>query len=81
MSERRGGLAATRNCSNVLLESLGGRKGVLRKEGLTLRKVFQDGDLMAKIEGALDKAGYKTELTHGRRARTVGNRDGDQLPV
>ena len=48
---------------NVLLESLSGRKGVLRKEGQTLRKVFQDGDLMAKIEGALAKAGYKTELT------------------
>ena len=46
-----------------LLESLSGRKGVLRKEGLTLRKVFQDGDLMAKVEGALHKAGYKTELT------------------
>ncbi|HEX7773976.1 MAG TPA: hypothetical protein VF435_16255, partial [Pyrinomonadaceae bacterium] len=26
-------------------------------------KVFQDADLMAKIEGALHKAGYKTELT------------------
>jgi len=49
---------------NILLESLGGRKGILRKEGLTLRKVFQDEDLMAKIEGALDKAGYhRTELT------------------
>ena len=48
---------------SVLLDSLGGRKGVLRKEGLTLRKVFQDGDLMAKVEGALHKAGYKTELT------------------
>ena len=48
---------------NILLESLSGRKGVLRKEGLNLRRVFQDGDLMAKIEGALDKAGYKTELT------------------
>ncbi|HEY0722872.1 MAG TPA: toprim domain-containing protein, partial [Pyrinomonadaceae bacterium] len=49
---------------NVLLESLAGRKGVLRKEGLTLRKVFQDEELMAKIEGALDKAGYhKTEMT------------------
>jgi DNA gyrase subunit B len=48
---------------NTLLEALSGRKGVLRKEGLTLRKVFQDGDLMAKVEGALHKAGYKTELT------------------
>jgi DNA gyrase subunit B len=48
---------------SILLEALSGRKGVLRKEGLTLRKVFQDGDLMAKVEGALHKAGYKTELT------------------
>src|SRR5256885_14161408 len=48
---------------NTLLEALSGRKGVLRKEGQTLRKVFQDGDLMAKVEGALHKAGYKTELT------------------
>ena len=48
---------------NILLESLTGRKGILRKEGLNLRKVFQDEDLMARIEGALDKAGYKTELT------------------
>src|SRR5215216_3402653 len=48
---------------SILLESLSGRKGVLRKEGQTLRKVFQDADLMARIEGALDKAGYKTELT------------------
>ena len=56
-------LGGDANMLNVLLESLSGRKGVLRKEGQTLRKIFQDGDLMAKIEGALDKAGYKTELT------------------
>jgi len=48
---------------NTLLEALSGRKGALRKEGLTQRKVFQDGDLMAKVEGVLHKAGYKTELT------------------
>ena len=48
---------------NVLLEALGGRKGVLRKQGLTLRSLFQDGDLMAKIEGAVAKAKYKTDLT------------------
>jgi DNA gyrase subunit B len=56
-------LAGDAHMLNVLLESLSGRKGVLRKEELNLRKVFQDEDLMAKIEGALDKAGYKTELT------------------
>ena len=47
----------------TLIDAFGGKKGVLRKEGMTLRKVFQDGDLMAKVEGALAKAGYKTELT------------------
>ncbi len=48
---------------DVLLEAFGGKKGVLRKEGVTLRKrVFQDGDLMAKVEGVLAKAGFKTEL-------------------
>ena len=57
-------LAGDAQMLNVLLESLGGRKGILRKEDLTLRKVFQDEELMAKIEGALDKAGYhRTELT------------------
>ncbi len=56
-------LAGDAQLLNLLLESLGGRKGILRKEELNLRKVFQDEDLMAKIEGALDKAGYKTELT------------------
>ena len=46
----------------VLLEAFGGKKGVLRKEGATLRRIFQDGDLMAKVEGVLAKAGYDTEL-------------------
>ena len=56
-------LAGDPQLLNILLESLGGRKGILRKEGLNLRNVFQDEDLMAKIEGAIHKAGYKTELT------------------
>ena len=48
---------------SLVLESLAGRKGLMRKEGLTLRKVFQDGELLGKMEAALAKAGYKTELT------------------
>ena len=48
---------------DTLLEAFGGKKGVLRKEGTTLRKVFQDSDLMAKVEGVLAKAGFKTELS------------------
>jgi DNA gyrase subunit B len=48
---------------DTLLDAFAGKKGVLRKAGTTLRVVFQDGDLMAKIEGVLDKAGYKTDLS------------------
>jgi DNA gyrase subunit B len=47
----------------TLLEAFGGKKGVLRKDGATLRKIFQDGDLMAQVEAGLAKAGYKTELS------------------
>jgi DNA gyrase subunit B len=47
---------------DTLLDAFAGRRGLLREEGMTLRRVFQDGDLMARIEGVLDKAGYKTEL-------------------
>jgi DNA gyrase subunit B len=56
-------LGGDSNLLNVLLEVLAGHKGLLRKEGLNLRKVFQDGDLMQKIDTAIDKAGYETELT------------------
>ena len=47
----------------ILLEAFAGKKGVLRKEGSTLRKVFQDEELLAKVEGVLDKSGYKTDLS------------------
>jgi DNA gyrase subunit B len=56
-------LGGDANLLNLLLETFAGRKGLLRKEGTTLRKVFQDGDLLGKVEGAMAKAGYKTELT------------------
>jgi DNA gyrase subunit B len=45
-----------------LLVAFGGKKGVLREEGMTLRHAFQDEALTARVEGVLDKAGYKTEL-------------------
>lgn len=56
-------LAGDAHLLSLLLDALAGPKGVLRKQGLTLRTLFQDGDLMAKIEGVLSKGGYKTELT------------------
>jgi DNA gyrase subunit B len=48
---------------NALLAAFGGRAGVLREDGVTLRGVFQDGKLMARIEADLAKEGYETEPT------------------
>jgi DNA gyrase subunit B len=47
----------------LLLDAFGGRGGVLQ-EGTTLRAIFQDedGKQIGRVEKALDKAGYKTEL-------------------
>jgi DNA gyrase subunit B len=56
-------LAGDRSLLNALLEGFGGKKGVLRKEGATLRKAFQDSDDMAYVEGVVAKAGYSTELS------------------
>jgi DNA gyrase subunit B len=56
-------LSGDRTLLNALLEGFGGKKGVLRKEGATLRKVFQDSDDMARVEGVVAKAGYTTELS------------------
>ncbi len=47
----------------ALLKAFGGKKGVLREEGATLRRVFQDRDMMTRVEGVLDKAGYKADLS------------------
>jgi DNA gyrase subunit B len=51
---------------SVLLEAFAGRKGVLRRqEKMNLRAVFHDGkgEALARIEGQLAKAGYKTDLS------------------
>ena len=50
----------------TLLESFGGRNGVLRGQtNTTLRSIFQDGEgeQMAAIEGFLAGAGYDTDLS------------------
>src|SRR6266850_731096 len=56
-------LAGDFHLLDILLEAFAGKKGVWRKQGATLRSIFQDGDLMAKVEGKLAKAGFKTELS------------------
>src|SRR5881394_4052601 len=48
---------------DTLLQAFGGNKGVLREEGATLKRTFQDENLMARVEGVLDQAGYQTDLT------------------
>jgi DNA gyrase subunit B len=48
---------------DTLLEAFAGKKGVLRKTGTNLRKVFQSSELMAKVEGVLAKVGFQTELS------------------
>src|SRR4030095_15095082 len=52
-----------RRVLDVVLETLSGKKGLLRKEGRKLHDVFKDEDLLLKIEAALDKAGFKTDLS------------------
>ena len=47
----------------TLLNAFAGKKGVLREDGATLKRTFQDEDLMVRIEGVLDKAGYKPKLS------------------
>ncbi|HEX8746426.1 MAG TPA: DNA topoisomerase (ATP-hydrolyzing) subunit B [Pyrinomonadaceae bacterium] len=56
-------LAGDNRLLNSLLEALAGPNGVLRKDGLSLRDVFHSEDYMARIEGLLAGAGYKTDLT------------------
>jgi DNA gyrase subunit B len=47
---------------HLLLDAFGGPKGVLG-EDVTIKAIFQDGDLVGRVEAVLDKGGYKTDLT------------------
>jgi DNA gyrase subunit B len=46
----------------VLIEAFVGKEGVLTTKSVKLRKVFEEEELMAQIEGKVAAAGYKTEL-------------------
>ncbi|MDQ3130509.1 MAG: DNA topoisomerase (ATP-hydrolyzing) subunit B [Acidobacteriota bacterium] len=46
----------------VLLEAFSGKNGVLATKNVKIRKVFEQEDLMAEVEGILAAGGYKTEL-------------------
>jgi DNA gyrase subunit B len=47
----------------VLLEAFVGKGGVLTTKNVKLRKVFEQEELMAEVEGKIAAAGYKTDLT------------------
>jgi len=47
---------------NVLLDAFAGKDGVLQKHGVKIRKVFEQEELMAEVEGKIAGAGFKTEL-------------------
>jgi DNA gyrase subunit B len=48
----------------TLLEAFGGKKGVLRKPGTSLKSVFQSSELMSKVRSTIAKAGFETELSN-----------------
>jgi DNA gyrase subunit B len=47
---------------NALLEGFAGKEGVLAKNSVKIRKVFEQEDLMAQVEAKLSERGFKTEL-------------------
>jgi DNA gyrase subunit B len=47
---------------DVLIDAFAGKDGVLQKHGVKLRKVFEQEELMAEVEGKVAAAGFKTEL-------------------
>ena len=46
----------------ALLEAFAGRDGILAKNSIKLRKVFEQEDLMAQVEAKISAAGFRTEL-------------------
>ncbi|MGI8556330.1 MAG: DNA topoisomerase (ATP-hydrolyzing) subunit B, partial [Pyrinomonadaceae bacterium] len=47
---------------NALLEAFAGREGILAKNTVKIRKVFEQEDLMAQVEAKLSEKGFRTEL-------------------
>lgn len=47
---------------DALLDAFGGKNGVLVRNKAKLRKVFEQEEMMAEVEGKVAEAGYRTEL-------------------
>jgi DNA gyrase subunit B len=48
---------------DVILDAFAGKGGVLHEKGVGLKRVFENQDLLAKVEGKIAEAGYSTELS------------------
>ncbi len=48
---------------SALIGAFAGKNGVLARNSVKLRKVFEQEELMAQVEGVLAEKGFKTELT------------------
>ncbi len=55
-------LASDMKLLNAILDAFAGPDGILSKQTIRLRKIFQSDDLIAEIEGKIAAAGYRTEL-------------------
>jgi DNA gyrase subunit B len=47
---------------DIILDAFNGRDGILTKQKLKLRQVFENEELIAQVEGKIANAGYHTEL-------------------
>ncbi|MEO6391838.1 MAG: DNA gyrase subunit B, partial [Pyrinomonadaceae bacterium] len=65
-------LGGDRRMLTVVLDALNGRQGLLREEGMKIRTIFESQEKVAVIEGALDKAGFVTDLFEDEEHRTWG---------
>ncbi|HVF30780.1 MAG TPA: DNA topoisomerase (ATP-hydrolyzing) subunit B [Pyrinomonadaceae bacterium] len=49
--------------AEIVIDAFAGKDGVLSRNNVKLRKLFDQEDMMAEVEGKIAAAGYKTELT------------------
>jgi DNA gyrase subunit B len=56
-------LANDMRLTDAVIDAFAGKDGVLSKGSTKIRKIFDQEDMMAQVEGRIAAAGYKTELT------------------
>ncbi|HKX83308.1 MAG TPA: DNA topoisomerase (ATP-hydrolyzing) subunit B [Pyrinomonadaceae bacterium] len=55
-------LANDMRLTEIVIDAFAGKDGILSKSNIKLRKLFDQQELMADVEGKIATAGYKTEL-------------------